>query len=326
MKYVNLGTTGVQVSELCLGTMTFGQEADRQTSAAIYQRCREAGINFFDCANGYAKGESERILGDLITGERDQLVITTKVGWPKGTGPNREGLSRRHILQECEASLRRLNTDWIDIYFAHRFDPLVPVEESLHVFNSLVVQGKVRYIGISNWAAWQIAGALGVCAIKGLQGIRVIQPMYNLVKRQAEVELLPLARHAGMGVMAYNPLAGGVLTGKYGRSPEKAPGRLAENAMYKNRYAEAWMFEAAQRLQALGAEVGLSPVSLAVAWVAHHPAVTCPIIGARSVEQIEPALKAPEIRLTEELYQRLRALAPSPPPATDRTEEVKPES
>ena len=323
MKYVNLGTTGVQVSELCMGTMTFGQEADRRSSTAIYRRCREAGINFFDCANVYVNGESERILGDLITGERDRLVITTKVGGSMGADPNREGLSRRHILQECEASLRRLNTDWVDVYFAHRFDPLVPVEESLHALNTLVIQGKVRYIGISNWAAWQIAEALGVCALKGLQGIRVVQLMYNLVKRQAEVELLPLARHAGMGVLAYNPLGGGVLTGKYGRPPEKAPGRLAENPMYKNRYAEAWMFEAAQRLQALGTEVGISPVSLAVAWVAHHPAVTCPIIGARSVEQIEPALKAPELRLTEELYQRLTALAPSPPPATDRTEEIK---
>ena len=326
MNYVNLGTIGLQVSELCLGTMTFGQEADRQASTAIYRRCREAGINFFDCANVYVDGESERILGDLITGERDQVIITSKVGGSMGAGPNRDGLSRRHILQECEASLRRLNTDWIDLYFAHRVDPLVPVEESLHAFDTLVVQGKVRYIGVSNWAAWQIATALGVCALKGMQGIRVIQPMYNLVKRQAEVELLPLARHAGMGVMAYNPLGGGVLTGKYGRSPGQAPGRLAENAMYMNRYAEPWMFEAAQRLQALGAEVGLSPVSLAVAWVARHPAVTCPIVGARSVEQIEPALRAAEIRLTDELYQRLRALAPSPPPATDRTEEIKPES
>ena len=323
MKYVNLGTTGVQVSELCLGTMTFGKEADRQTSRAIYRRCREAGINFFDCANVYSSGEAERILGDLITGERHQLIITTKVGGSMGTGPNREGLSRRHILQECEESLKRLNTDWIDVYFAHRFDTLVPTEESLHAFEMLVQQGKVRYIGVSNWAAWQIAGALGVCALKDFQPIRVIQPMYNLVKRQAEVELIPLAQDAGLGVMAYNPLGGGVLTGKYGLSPEKAAGRLAENPMYRKRYAEAWMFEAAQGLKVLGDEVGISPVSLAVAWAARHPAVTCPIIGARSVEQLEPALKAPDIKLTAELYQRLCALAPSPPPATDRSEDKK---
>lgn len=321
MKYVNLGTTGVQVSELCLGTMTFGREADRRTSTAIYRRCREAGINFFDCANVYVNGESERILGDLITGERDQLVITTKVGGSMGAGPNRDGLSRRHIVQECEESLRRLNTDWIDIYFAHRFDPLVPVEESLDAFDALVVQGKVRYIGISNWAAWQIAGALGMCALRGFQAVRVIQPMYNLVKRQAEVELFPLALDAGMGVMAYNPLGGGVLSGKYGLAADKTAGRLAENAMYRRRYAEAWMFEAAQGLRAIGEEMGVSPVSLAIAWVARHPAVTCPIIGARSPAQIEPALKAPEIQLTAELYQRLRALAPSPPPATDRSED-----
>lgn len=321
MKYVHLGTTGVQVSELCLGTMTFGKEADRQTSRAIYRCCREAGINFFDCANVYSSGEAECILGDLITGERHQLILTTKVGGSMGSGPNREGLSRRHILQECEESLRRLNTDWIDIYFAHRFDALVQIEESLHAFDMLVKQGKVRYIGVSNWAAWQIAGALGVCALRDFQPIRVIQPMYNLVKRQAEVELIPLAQDAGLGVMAYNPLGGGVLTGKYGRAPEKAAGRLAENAMYRKRYAEAWMFEAAQELKVISNDAGMSPVSLAVAWVARNPAVTCPIIGARSVEQLAPALKAAEIQLTAELYQRLSALAPSPPPATDRSED-----
>ena len=323
MKYVNLGSTGVQVSELCLGTMTFGKEADRRTSAAIYRRCREAGINFFDCANVYSSGEAERILGGLITGERHRLILTTKVGGNMGAGPNREGLSRRHILQECEESLQRLNTDWIDVYFAHRFDPLVSMEESLHAFDMLVQQGKVRYIGVSNWAAWQIAGALGVCALKGFQPIRVIQPMYNLVKRQAEVELMPLAQNAGLGVMAYNPLGGGVLTGKYGLAPEKSTGRLADNAMYRKRYAEAWMFEAAQGLKAIGDEVGMSPVSLAVAWVARHPAVTCPIVGARSVEQLEPALKAPEIQLTAERYERLSALAPPAPPATDRSEDKR---
>lgn len=323
MKYIRLGTTGVQVSELCLGTMTFGKEADRRASRAIYRRCREAGINFFDCANVYSSGEAERILGDLVTGERSQIVLASKVGSSMGDGPNRDGLSRRHILQECEESLRRLNTDWLDIYFAHRFDPLVPVEESLRAFDTLVQQGKVRYVGVSNWAAWQIAGALGVGALKGFQPIRVIQPMYNLVKRQAEVELLPLAQAAGLGVVVYNPLGGGVLTGKYGLAPDEAAGRLAENAMYRKRYAETWMFEAAQGLKTLGEESGVAPASLAVAWVLQHPAVTCPIIGARSVEQLEPTLKAPEIQLTAEMYRRLSALAPSPPPATDRSEDKK---
>jgi aryl-alcohol dehydrogenase-like predicted oxidoreductase len=301
--------------------MTFGKEADRRTSLAIYRRCRDAGINFFDCADVYSSGEAERILGDLATGDRQQLILTSKVGGSMGAGPNREGLSRRHILIECEASLRRLHTDWIDVYFAHRFDPIVPIEESLHAFDLLVQQGKVRYIGVSNWAAWQIAKALGVCALKGFQPIRVIQPMYNLVKRQAEVEIFPLAQNSGLGVMAYNPLGGGVLTGKYGLAPDQTTGRLTENAMYRRRYAETWMFEAAQGLKTIGEEVGVSPVSLAVAWAASHPAVTCPIIGARSVEQLEPALTASEIHLTAELHQRLRALAPSPPPATDRSED-----
>jgi len=322
MRHVYLGTTGLQVSELCLGTMTFGKEADPQTSAAIYRRCREAGINFFDCANVYTHGESERILGGLIAGERDRLILTSKVGSSMGDGPNRSGLSRRTIIYECEQSLRRLRTDWIDIYFAHRFDPLVPLDDVLHAFDTLCAQGKIRYFGVSNWAAWQIAKALGASALKGVIAPRVMQPMYNLVKRQAEVELFPLAQDAGIGVVVYNPLAAGVLTGKYGTAGA-GPGRLAENPMYRKRYREDWMFTAAQDLQALAAEAGLSPVSLAVAWAARHPAVTCPIIGARTVEQVEPALRAPEIRLTDELYARMRALAPSPPPATDRTDDLK---
>lgn len=321
MRYVYLGSTGLQVSELCFGTMTFGKEADPQASAAIYRRCREAGINFFDCANVYANGESERILGGLIAGERDRLVLASKVGGAMGEGPNRVGLSRRNILYECEQSLRRLDTEWIDIYFAHRFDPQVPMEEVLHAFDTLRTQGKIRYFGVSNWAAWQIAKALGVSALKGLAAPSVMQPMYNLVKRQAEVELFPLALDAGIGVVVYNPLAAGILTGKYGAGAS-GPGRLAESAMYRKRYQEQWMFAAAQDLQALAAEAGISPVSLAVAWAARHPAVSCPIIGARTVEQVEPALRAPEIRLGDELYERMRALAPSPPPATDRTDDV----
>jgi aryl-alcohol dehydrogenase-like predicted oxidoreductase len=319
MRYVYLGATGLQVSQLCLGTMTFGKEADLPASTAIYRRCREAGINFFDCANVYADGESERILGGLIAGERDRLILTTKVGGSMGEGPNRDGLSRRNILYECEQSLRRLRTDWLDVYFAHRFDPAVALDEVLHAFDTLIRQGKIRCFGVSNWAAWQIAKALGAAALRGLRTVSVMQPMYNLVKRQAEVELFPLAQDADIGVMAYNPLGGGVLTGKYGAGGT-GPGRLAENPMYRKRYDEGWMFAAAQGLNALAADAGLSPVSLAIAWAAHHPAVTCPIIGARSVEQVEPALGSQEIRMTDELYGRMRALAPSPPPATDRTE------
>jgi aryl-alcohol dehydrogenase-like predicted oxidoreductase len=321
MKYVDLGTTGLKVSQLCLGTMTFGREADPQTSAAIYRRCREAGINFVDCANVYASGESERILGGLIAAERGELILTTKVGGAMGQDPNRRGLSRRHILQACDESLRRLGTDWVDVYFAHHVDARVPVEESLRAFDALIQQGKVRYLGVSNWAAWQIARALGIGALFNLSPIRVIQPMYSIVKRQAEVELLPLALDAGMGVITYSPLGGGLLSGKYGQAPAPGSGRLAENPMYTHRYADGWMFEAAAGLKAIAAEVGISPVSLAVAWAARHPAVSCPIIGARSLAQLEPALAAAQIELTSDLYARLCRLAPAPPPATDRTEE-----
>ncbi|MCU0560886.1 MAG: aldo/keto reductase [Desulfobacterales bacterium] len=321
MNYVDLGTTGLQVSQLCLGTMTFGKEADRQTSAAIYRRCREAGINFLDCANVYAQGESERILGELIAKDRGELILTSKVGGAMGAGANRSGLSRRHILKACEESLRRLGTDWIDVYFAHHCDSRVPVEESLRAFDALVQQGKVRYLGVSNWAAWKIARALGISALHGVSAFRVMQPMYSIVKRQAEVELLPLALAAGMGVITYSPLGGGLLTGKYGSAPAPGAGRLAENQMYTRRYADGWMFEAAQGLKRIAAETGHSPASLAVAWAARHPAVTCPIIGARSLEQLEPALAAADIELPPDLYARLCALAPAPPPATDRTEE-----
>jgi aryl-alcohol dehydrogenase-like predicted oxidoreductase len=321
MKYVDLGTTGLKVSRLCLGTMTFGKEADRAASAAIYRRCREAGINFFDCANVYANGESEKILGELAAPERHELILTSKVGMVMGPGVNREGLSRRHILQECDASLQRLGTDWIDIYYAHRFDARVPVEESLRAFDTLVQQGKVRYLGVSNWAAWQIARALGISACNGLSGFRVMQPMYSIVKRQAEVELLPLALDAGMGVITYSPLGGGLLTGKYGASPAPGSGRLAENPLYTRRYADGWMFEAAQGLTAIAAEAGISPVSLAVAWAARHPAVSCPIIGARSLEQLEPSLAAADVEIPPDLYTALCRLVPAPPPATDRTEE-----
>ena len=322
MRYVSLGSTGLHVSELCFGTMTFGKEADLQASTAIYRRCREAGINFFDCANVYSRGEAERILGGLVAGERDRLILTSKVGGSMGDGPNQGGLSRRTIVYECEQSLRRLQTDWIDVYFAHRFDPTVPLEDVLRAFDALVAQGKIRYFGVSNWAAWQIAQALGVGTLKGLQALRVIQPMYNVVKRQAEVELFPLAQDAGLGVMVYNPLGGGILTGKYGPG-RTGPGRLAESDMYRRRYAEDWMFQAAEGLKVLAAEVGLSPVSLAIGWAARHPAVSCPIVGARTVEQLEPALVAPQIQWTDELHRQMRALAPSPPPATDRTDDLK---
>ena len=193
MEYRTLGRTGVQVSRLCFGTMSFGGDADEATSAAMFRRCRDAGINFFDCADVYQAGRSEEILGRAMAGERDELVITTKVHFPMGPDVNQRGLSRRHIMQAVAGSLRRLATDRIDLYFVHGFDALTPIDETLRALDDLVQQGKVLYLGVSNWAAWQIAKALGISARHDLARFECIQPMYSLVKRQAEVEILPLA-------------------------------------------------------------------------------------------------------------------------------------
>jgi aryl-alcohol dehydrogenase-like predicted oxidoreductase len=217
VEYRPLGNTGVQVSSLCYGTMSFGGEADEDTSAAMYRRCREAGINFFDCANGYAGGRSEEILGSLITSERSDVIITSKVYFPTGDDLNARGASRRHIMQAIEDSLRRLKTDRIDVYFIHHFDDLTPLEETLRALDDLVQQGKILYPAASNFAAWQVAKGLGISARHEWARFECIQPMYNLVKRQAEVELLPMAQSEKLGVIPYSPLGGGLLSGKYGR-------------------------------------------------------------------------------------------------------------
>ena len=316
-----LGRTGVRVSNLCFGTMSFGGAADESTAAAMYYRCREAGINFFDCANVYSSGVAEEILGNLIKAERDQLVITSKVGFPMGEGVNDRGLSRRNILASAEASLKRLGTDRLDVLFVHTFDPNTPMEETLRALDTLVRDGKVLYTGVSNWAAWQIALSLGISACEGLPSFACIQPMYNLVKRQAEVEILPLAVSEDLGVISYSPLGGGLLTGKYGTSRKPDQGRLVDNTMYATRYGNAQYYETAERFEAFARERDISPATLAVAWVAANPAITTPIIGARNIEQLEESLAAADFAMTPDLYNEITALSPTPPPATDRTEE-----
>jgi aryl-alcohol dehydrogenase-like predicted oxidoreductase len=320
MKYTFLGNTGIQVSRLCMGTMTFGREADKDAARDIFNQCREAGINFFDCANVYSKGRAERILGELISDCRHELIITSKFGHPFDDDPNNRGGSRRNLVASLEASLKRLKTDHLDIYFLHHFDPQTPLEESLRALHDVVAQGKVRYIGVSNFAAWQIAKALGISAMNGWTPIHCVQPMYNLVKRQAEVEILPLAESENLGVISYNPLGGGILTGKYGRDRRSEQGRLTGDDMYQKRYSEQWMFEAAANFVQLAEDNGFHPVCLAVAWVAHHPAITAPIIGARNAEQVKASLQAAEIELSPDLYDAICRLTPTPPPATDRSE------
>jgi aryl-alcohol dehydrogenase-like predicted oxidoreductase len=324
MEYRFLGDTGIKVSELCMGTWSFGGEADEETAAMIFSRCRDAGINIFDCADSYQGGRSEEILGHLIAGCRDEVIITSKVYFPTGDHVNAAGASRRHIRASVEGSLRRLDTDTVDIYFIHHFDERTGIEETLRALDDLVRQGKILYPAASNFAAWQIAKALGICAMEGWAPFKCVQPMYNLVKRQAEVEILPMAEAENLGVLTYSPLGGGLLTGKYGTSRRPMSGRLVENDIYKTRYGAEWMFDVAEHFAAFARGRGFDPIALAVAWVGSHPAVTAPIIGARNVEQLEGALAATEIEMTPELREQISALSPAPPPATDRNEERTP--
>jgi len=322
MQYRLLGSTGVKVSQLCFGTMSFGGDADEPTSTAIFNRCRDAGINFFDCANGYAGGKSEEILGRLIAGSRQNLVITSKVYFPMGADINARGASRRNIVASIDASLKRLNTDYLDVYFIHHFDDQTPLVETLRALDDLVQAGKILYPAASNFAAWQVMKALGISAAQGWSPFAVLQPMYNLVKRQAEVELLPMALSEGLGVIPYSPLGGGLLSGKYAPGLRPEAGRLVENEMYKTRYGSEWVYSVAGDFSGFARERGFDPAALAVAWVGSHPGVTAPIIGARNLAQLEGSLKSVEIAMTPELRAEICALSPEPPLATDRSEEV----
>ncbi|TMQ26020.1 MAG: aldo/keto reductase [Deltaproteobacteria bacterium] len=289
-----LGATGVRVSRIALGAMSFGGEADEAASAAIWRAARDAGVNLIDIADVYNEGRSEEIVGRLMRHERDQIVLATKAYFPTGKGVNDRGGSRYHLVRAAEASLRRLATDRIDLF----------------------------YPACSNFAAWQVAHTLGVQRLHGWAPLVAIQPMYNLVKRQVEVEILPMASSLGLAVIPYSPTGGGLLTGKYG--PERKPerGRLLDARMYTVRYADPRYLTIAGQFTALAAELGHPPAALAVAWVASHPGVTSVLVGGRSVEQLAPTLAAGEIALDDATRARITALSPDPPPATDRNEEV----
>jgi aryl-alcohol dehydrogenase-like predicted oxidoreductase len=302
---------------------SFGGDADEQMAAQMFHRLREVGVNFFDTADIYADGAAEEILGKLITEDRDELVLTSKVFFPTGEDVNAQGLSRRHVVRAVEASLRRLGTDRLDFYFVHAFDQRTPIEQTLRVLDDLQRQGKILYPAVSNWAAWQIATALGISASEGLARFELIQPMYNLVRRQAEVEILPLAQAERIGVITYSPLGGGLLTGKYGAGKRPQSGRLVENARYVDRYSLESDFATADRFTAFAHEIGVKPATLAVAWAMSHPAVTAPIIGARNLVQLEDSLAALDVEMTDELRDQIAQLSPTPAPATDRTETLR---
>jgi aryl-alcohol dehydrogenase-like predicted oxidoreductase len=319
-----LGKTGVKVSSLCLGTEPFGGEADEKAAGEMFRHCRDRGINFFDCADVYQGGRAEEILGRLIRGSRKECVITSKVYFATSNDPNDMGASRRRIMSSVDGSLRRLGTDHIDIYFVHRFDDKTPLEETLRAMDDLVAQGKILYSGASNFAAWQVEKALGISARDGYGPFACLEPMYNLVKRQAEVEILPMAMAENLGVITYSPLGGGLLTGKYEKGKRPGSGRLAESEIFRTRYGSDWMRDAADRFTAFARERGFDPVALAVAWAGSHPAVTAPIIAGRSVGQIRNSVDSLDIVMTPALRSEISALSPEPPPATDRSEERTP--
>lgn len=316
-----LGRTGVKVSRLALGAMSFGGDSDEGTAAQIWRAARDAGINFIDTADVYNEGRSEEIVGRLMQGERDELVLASKAYFPTGPGANARGSSRYHLVRAVEASLRRLATDRIDLYYLHRFDDVTDIHETLRAVDDLVRAGKILYPACSNFAAWQVAHALGVARAEGFAPLVAIQPMYNLVKRTAEIEILPMAQSLGIGVIPYSPTGGGLLTGKYGidRRPDK--GRLVERQMYEIRYGNAENFVVADAFTKLAAELGHAPTTLAVAWVKSHPAVTSVLVGGRNLEQLAPAFAAKHVELDEATRARIGALSPEPPPATDRNEE-----
>lgn len=319
MNYRPLGRTGLQVSPLCFGTMAFGGDADAAEAARMYGAARDAGINFIDTADQYNAGKSEEILGELIRGHRDDLVIATKCFNPTGKDVNARGANRRHVRRAVEASLKRLGTDRVDVLFLHHYDAHAPLEEHMRSLEDVVRSGKVLYPALSNYSAWQTQAALGYQQRNGWAPLQVIQPMYSLVKRQAEVELLPMAKANDVGVVPYSPTGGGLLSGRY--LEKGAEGRHTINKMYKTRYGEDWVHETAAKFVAYCKQRGWHPVSAAVAWVGAHPAVTAPIIGARNAEQMKASLESVKITLTSEQHAEIAALSRTPPPPTDRLEE-----
>jgi 1-deoxyxylulose-5-phosphate synthase len=313
MKIKQLGRTGLRVSEVCLGTMTFGLQADEVAGFAIMDAADAAGVTFFDTADVYPLGaapeqvgDTERIVGAWLKarGARERIVLATKCRGRTGPGPNDEGLSRKHVMRACEDSLRRLQTDYIDLYQTHRPDPDTPIEETMRALDDLVRQGKVRYTGSSNYQAWQLSDALWTSRLNGLARYECAQPRYNILFRMVEEEILPLCRAHGVGVIAYNPLAGGMLTGKYLSTREVQPGtRFAlprRGEAYRQRYWNDAVFDAVQALNDFFAPRGKSLAHVALAWVLAQPGITSAILGASRAEQLEDSIRGADLTLDDE--------------------------
>lgn len=319
-----LGKTGLVISDLVMGTMAFGGDADAKESRKLFETCFEHDIFTFDCADVYNGGKAEELLGKFTSKAREKFVIISKGGLPGGTMTNSGGAGRKHLRNALEQSLRRLKTDYIDVYFVHKFDPQTPLEETFRTLDTFVREGKVHFIGVSNFSAWQTQKALDLCQWLDLEQISCVQPMYNLVKRQCEVEILPQALAEGLGVIPYSPLGAGILTGKYGScKDDSVKGRLNRIEMYRARYGQGWMFQTADKFIGFCRDCGLEPVATAIAWVKSHPAVSAPILGARSVSQLGPQLESRNVDMASSLRDEISQLSVTPAPATDRIEEQR---
>jgi aryl-alcohol dehydrogenase-like predicted oxidoreductase len=309
MEYRRLGNAGVQVSTISLGSwLTYG-EKNADTGIACIHRAYELGVNFFDTANGYQGGDGERVMGRAVRDfPRDSYVLATKVFFPVRQGPNGGGLSRKHIMEQCEASLKRLGVDYVDLYQCHRYDPNTPLEETLRALDDLVTQGKVLYVGVSEWSAVQIADAVAIGRALNLDPIRSNQPIYNMLTRYIEREVVPLCEREGIGQVVFSPLAQGVLTGKYKPGEQPSSGTRASDPsvnMFMGDVMEDRVLEAVQNLGSVAQEVGCSLAQLALAWVLRQPNVSSAIIGASRPEQVDENVKAAEITLSDDVLTRI---------------------
>lgn len=314
MEYRQFGRTGMMVSELCLGTMLFGAKTPEDDAHQIIRRSIDVGINFLDTANAYVRGESEQVIGRYFktNGGREHVVIATKVHSPMDDhDPNMRGNHRRHIIEQCEASLRRLQTDWIDLYQMHRPMSSIPIDETLRALDDLVRQGKVRYLGTSTFAAWQLVESLWASKEYGLNRFVSEQPPYHLLDRRAERELVPMAQTYGLALIPWSPLAGGSLTGKYQRGGEAPEGsRYAGRQGRGDEFAEDRYWSLMDLLREMGSRKQCSVAQLALAWCKDQPGITSPIIGPRTIEQLEDNLGAVHVELSQEDLERLDEAAP----------------
>ncbi|MDQ1914540.1 aldo/keto reductase [Paenibacillus sp. GD4] len=304
MRYRNLGTSGLEVSVLGLGTNAFGGRADKDTSLRVLRHALYQGITFMDTANIYTGTKSEEIIGEAFEGRRQEVILATKAGMKRGEGPNTKGSSRQHIISELEGSLKRLRTDYIDLYQIHAFDPKTPLEETLRALDDLVSSGKVRYVGASNYSAWQMMKALSVSERQQLIKYVSVQPGYSLADRGVERELVPFCADQGIGIIPYFPLAGGILTGKYSGGSVPSGSQLEKNPNFAKRMDTARL-ELGDRVASIAAEIGTSATALSLAWLMHRPAVSTVIAGATRESQIDENLKAVSLDLTPDVLQAL---------------------